>query len=96
MARRAPPVAASASIIAARQWFSGTSSQAMSVWRRAIFIEGLPSPCPLPPGEGIQPLDRFLQGVFFLAEGEADVGLAELGVFVEGARGDRGDADVLD
>ncbi len=31
IARRAPPAAASASIGAARRWFSSTSSQAMSV-----------------------------------------------------------------
>jgi hypothetical protein len=42
MARRAPPAEASESIFAARRWFSETSSQAMSVWSRAIFT-ALPS-----------------------------------------------------
>src|SRR5450759_5828565 len=68
----------------------------MSICRRAIFTEGFPSPGPLPPEEGIQAPNGFFQGLLFLAEGEADVGLAVLRVLVEDARRNRRHADVFD
>src|SRR6266508_260997 len=109
MARRAPPAETSESIFAARRWFSGTSSQAMSIWMRATFTDpiplprppsggrrGFPHPNPLPPGEEAEAADRLAEGFFLLAEGEAGVGLAVTRVLVESAGRDRGHADFFD